>query len=87
MCLHNLLCIQAARSASVPVPVILDAGGVDAPVPPELLKFIDIFSPNESELARLTNMPTDTFEQISQAVGKCHELVSLSKTECISDKC
>lgn len=65
--------LQVAKSAGVPV--ILDAGGVDAPVPKELLNFVDIFSPNESELARLTGMPTETFEQISQATIKCHKMV------------
>lgn len=50
---------------------------MDAPVPRELFNFIDIFSPNESELGRLTGMPTDSFEQISQAVLKCHEMVSV----------
>ncbi|KAK2987319.1 hypothetical protein RJ640_006407 [Escallonia rubra] len=65
-------CQHAARSAAVPV--ILDAGGVDAPIPPELLNLVDILSPNETELARLTGMPTESFEQISQAVVKCHEL-------------
>ncbi|KAH7512750.1 hypothetical protein FEM48_Zijuj12G0123500 [Ziziphus jujuba var. spinosa] len=64
--------VTAARSAGVPV--ILDAGGVDAPIPQELLNFVDILSPNESELARLTGMPTESFEQISQAVAKCHEM-------------
>jgi ribokinase len=68
----NLQVAKAARSAGVPV--ILDAGGVDAAIPAELLKFVDILSPNESELARLTNMPTETFEQITQAVTKCHKL-------------
>ncbi|KAK4439083.1 Ribokinase [Sesamum alatum] len=68
----NIQVAKAARSAGVPV--ILDAGGVDAPIPPELLKFIDILSPNETELARLTNMPTESFEQISEAVGKCHKM-------------
>lgn len=50
---------------------------MDAPIPTELLKYVDILSPNETELARLTGMQTDSFEQISQAVVKCHELVSL----------
>ncbi|XP_075488240.1 ribokinase [Primulina tabacum] len=68
----NIQVAKAAKSAHVPV--ILDAGGVDTPIPSELLKFIDVLSPNESELARLTNMPTETIEQINQAVGKCHEL-------------
>ncbi|MFS7905622.1 putative carbohydrate kinase PfkB, ribokinase [Helianthus anomalus] len=63
---------EAARSAGVPV--ILDAGGMDAPVPIELLRHVDILSPNESELARLTRMPTETFEQISLDVAECHKL-------------
>uniref|UniRef100_A0A7N0TJL7 Ribokinase n=1 Tax=Kalanchoe fedtschenkoi TaxID=63787 RepID=A0A7N0TJL7_KALFE len=68
----NIHVAKAARSAGVPV--ILDAGGMDAPIPPELLKFVDILSPNETELARLTGMPTESFEQISQAVDKCYEM-------------
>ncbi|CAI9784299.1 unnamed protein product [Fraxinus pennsylvanica] len=63
-----------SRLRSALVPVILDAGGVDAPITIELLSFVDILSPTETELARLTNMPTGTFEQISQAVGKCHKM-------------
>ncbi|MBA0681074.1 hypothetical protein Goari_012732 [Gossypium aridum] len=63
---------QAAKGAGVTV--IMDAGGMDAPMPQELLKFVDIFSPNESELRRLTGMPTDNFEQISQAAAKCHKM-------------
>ncbi|XP_072967053.1 ribokinase [Typha angustifolia] len=68
----NTQVAQAAKSAGVPV--ILDAGGVDSPIPKELLIHVDIFSPNETELARLTALPTDTFEQISQAAAKCHEM-------------
>lgn len=65
--------IQFAKEAKgAGVPVILDAGGMDAPLPPKLLSFVDIFSPNESELSRLTGMPTETFRQISQAVEKCY---------------
>lgn len=56
--------------------MILDAGGVDSPVPQELLSSVDIFSPNETELGRLTGLPTESFEQISQAVLKFHEKVS-----------
>ncbi|XP_030525183.2 ribokinase isoform X1 [Rhodamnia argentea] len=63
---------KAARSAGVPV--ILDAGGMDTPIPRELLSSVDIFSPNETELARLTAMPTESFEQICQAVAKFHEM-------------
>lgn len=67
---------QAARSAGVPV--ILDAGGMDAPLPGELLEFVDILSPNESELSRLTGMPTETFQQVGEAVTKCYEMVRVS---------
>lgn len=49
---------------------------MDSPIPPELVAVVDILSPNETELARLTNMPTEDFEQIRQAVGKCHKMVS-----------
>lgn len=49
---------------------------MDAPFPQELLHLIDIFSPNESELSRLTGIPTESFEQITQAVLKCHKMVS-----------
>ncbi|KAL6959074.1 ribokinase [Sarracenia purpurea var. burkii] len=61
------------------VPVILDAGGVDAPIPLELLNLVDILCPNESELARLTGMPTESFEQITHAVKKCHEMVGAAE--------
>ncbi|XP_027342749.1 uncharacterized protein LOC113855339 [Abrus precatorius] len=67
----NVQVAKAARSAGVPV--ILDAGGMDAPIPPELLNFVDILSPNETELGRLTGMPTESFEEITQAVVKCHK--------------
>ncbi|XAR56412.1 Ribokinase [Bertholletia excelsa] len=68
----NIQVAKAARNAGVPV--ILDAGGVDAPIPQEMLILTDILSPNESELARLTGMPTENIEQISNAVRKCHEM-------------
>ncbi|GAB4849280.1 hypothetical protein Ancab_004080 [Ancistrocladus abbreviatus] len=62
----NIQVAKAAKGAGVPI--ILDAGGMDAPIPKELLRSVDILSPNESELSRLTGMLTETFEQISQAV-------------------
>lgn len=57
--------------------MVLDAGGVDLPIPSQLAAVVDILSPNETELARLTNMPTENFEEISQAARKCHEMVIL----------
>ncbi|KAL6205930.1 hypothetical protein ACLB2K_023182 [Fragaria x ananassa] len=68
----NIQVAKAAKSAGVPV--ILDAGGMDAPISQELLNYVDIFSPNETELGRLTGMPTESFEHISKAVAKCHKM-------------
>ncbi|CAI0440772.1 unnamed protein product [Linum tenue] len=68
----NIQVAQAAKDAGVSV--ILDAGGMDTPIPTELLKSVDIFSPNETELARITGMPTESFEQIEEAVKKCHKM-------------
>lgn len=68
----NLQVAKAVKKAGVPV--ILDVGGMDTPIPNELFDSIDILSPNETELSRLTGMPTESFEQISQAVAKCHKL-------------
>ncbi|CAN8304931.1 unnamed protein product [Cochlearia groenlandica] len=68
----NIQVAKAVKEAGIPV--ILDVGGMDTPIPDELLDSIDILSPNETELSRLTGMPTETFEQISEAVTKCHKL-------------
>ncbi|CAN7098699.1 unnamed protein product [Brassica rapa subsp. narinosa] len=68
----NVQVAKAVKKAGVPV--ILDVGGMDTPIPSELYDSVDILSPNETELSRLTGMPTETFEQISQAVAKCHKL-------------
>tara|TARA_B110000977_G_scaffold97815_1_gene128751 strand:- start:3201 stop:5339 length:2139 start_codon:yes stop_codon:yes gene_type:complete len=40
--------------------VLLDAGGVDNPIPADLLHAVDYVMPNESELVRQTGMPADT---------------------------
>ena len=58
----------AAAAAAAGVPIVLDAGGVDTPVPPKLLAEVDYLCPNESELSRLTGgMPTDTDEDVVAA--------------------
>ena len=43
----------AAAAVAARVPVLLDAGGVDAPPPDALLSLVHTLSPNETELARL----------------------------------
>lgn len=68
----NLEVAKIARSANVPV--ILDAGGMEGPIPENLLKCIDIFSPNETELERLTGASTNTIDQVIEAAAKCHEM-------------
>ncbi|GLJ06086.1 hypothetical protein SUGI_0031560 [Cryptomeria japonica] len=67
----NIEVAKIAKSANVPV--ILDAGGMDDPIPDDLLKSITILSPNETELLRLTGMPTDTVDQVVEAATKFHE--------------
>ncbi|KAH8970677.1 hypothetical protein BDL97_02G101200 [Sphagnum fallax] len=62
------MCLQIARSANLPV--ILDAGGTGIPIPQELLKCVKILTPNESEVAQLTGMPRNTWEQTIKATAK-----------------
>ncbi|KAL6771884.1 hypothetical protein ACKKBG_A28150 [Auxenochlorella protothecoides x Auxenochlorella symbiontica] len=59
--------IFAKIAASAGVPVILDAGGVTQPIQVDLLSNVSLVSPNETELARLTNMPTKTMAQVQAA--------------------
>ncbi|KAF9608574.1 hypothetical protein IFM89_010006 [Coptis chinensis] len=54
----------------------MDAGGMEGEIPVQLLCFVDILSPNETELERLIGMTTRSFSEISQAVLKCHEMNS-----------
>ena len=57
----------AAASSAAGAIVLLDAGGVDAPIPASLIAAVDYLCPNESELARLTWMPVDTVEDATVA--------------------
>ena len=60
--------MQAAQIAkSAGVPVLLDAGGVEGPISPELLACLAVLSPNETELSRLTGLPTETLAQVQVA--------------------
>lgn len=76
-----LLKLQAAKGAGVPV--LMDVGGVAAPIPQELMSSIDILSPNESELSRFTGLSTNSFDEVSQAALKCHKMVSFL-SPCVS---
>ena len=83
----NLAAARIARSSGVPV--ILDAGGEATPVPPELLVGLHTFSPNESELARLTGLPIGTLAEVETAArtfhrqGVHHVLVKLGARGCL----
>jgi ribokinase len=62
--------LAAARAAhAAGVPVILDAGGDETPLGDELLSCVSILSPNETELARLTALPTAGEEQVLVAAA------------------
>ena len=47
--------------------MVLDAGGQEGEISEDLLSSIAVISPNETELMRMTGMPTDDEEQITAA--------------------
>lgn len=63
----------AKLGSSAGVTVVLDCGGADADVDPDLLKHLTIISPNESELANLTGMPTENEDEVLAAARKVQE--------------
>lgn len=69
--------IFAKLASSARVPVILDTGGADRPLAHDLLTNVSILSPNETELQRLTGMPTRTEKQcIAAAENLVHQGVN-----------
>jgi len=83
----NLAIATTARAAGVPV--VLDCGGDDTPLPASLLPLLDVVSPNESELARLSGLPTTDDHQVLaaaralQARGIGTVLVKLGSRGCL----
>ena len=62
----NLAAAAAATAAGVPI--VLDAGGADTPLPAALITAADYLCPNESELARLTGgAPTHSSDAVVNA--------------------
>jgi len=57
----------AAVAQAAGVPVVLDAGGADAPLDPAWLAQVAVLSPNETELARLTGLDTSTDAAVQRA--------------------
>ena len=60
-------CVQMAAAAGVPI--VLDAGGMDAPLTDALLQHITTLSPNETELQRLTGQQADSEAQVVAAAA------------------
>lgn len=60
----NAAVIAAAKKLNLTV--VQDVGGEDRPIDDDLLKMIDYLCPNESELARLTGLPTGTQEEVCE---------------------
>jgi len=75
--------ILAAVAHEAGVPVVYDVGGADRPMPDALLKLITYICPNETELKRLTSMPTGSRAEVIaaakslQARGAANVLVTL----------
>mmetsp|Transcript_9701 Transcript_9701/g.24880 ORF Transcript_9701/g.24880 Transcript_9701/m.24880 type:complete len:681 (-) Transcript_9701:510-2552(-) len=61
----NMAIVKAANAQGVPV--LQDAGGEDRPISDELLSMITYLSPNLTELARLTGLPTSTDDEVLEA--------------------
>jgi len=63
----DLVATRVATAAGVPV--ILDAGGSDAPIPDELLASVDCLSPNLGELAALSGIPAHEPDAVARGVS------------------
>lgn len=57
----------AAAARALSVPVLQDAGGEDRPISDALLRLLDFLAPNESELGRLTGLPTGSEAEVVAA--------------------
>jgi hypothetical protein len=67
-------CRRCKVAAAAGVPVLLDAGGVDAPLSDALLRCLTLISPNETELQRLTGgQPAETVAQVVSAAGQLQQ--------------
>ena len=62
------------QASQAGVPVYMDVGGEDSPLAPAIFPHIFLLSPNETELARVSGLPTDTNDQIIVACKKLQKL-------------
>ncbi len=66
--------IEASKMAkSLNIQTVLDVGGEDTPLSMELIKNLDIISPNETELERITGKMA-SFEDDKELLGVLEEL-------------
>lgn len=66
----NLAAARLARRSGAQV--VLDAGGDASDLAPELLAAVDVFSPNQTELSRVSGFPID---DIDQAIGAAESIL------------
>jgi ribokinase len=67
----NLQVAQMCKEAGVDV--ILDAGGAEGPLGEDLLSCLSLLSPNETELARMTEMEINSLEDVLAACKKLRQ--------------
>jgi len=63
----------AAAAVKAKIPVVLDVGGEESQISKKLLELIDYLAPNESELQRLSGLPTSTHEEVVAAASSMIE--------------
>jgi ribokinase len=63
----------AAAAVKKKIPVVLDVGGEESQISNELLQNIEYLAPNESELQRLSGLPTSTHEEVVAAASSLIE--------------
>ncbi|CAI5470941.1 unnamed protein product [Closterium sp. Yama58-4] len=57
----------AELAGAAGVPVVLDMGGMDGPVPDAMVRRVAVMSPNETELSRLTGLPVSSIPDAERA--------------------
>jgi ribokinase len=55
------------------VPVFLDLGGADEPLPAALLSHLTFLTANETELSRISGLPTESNEQVRAAAASLQQ--------------
>ncbi|CAI5961518.1 unnamed protein product [Closterium sp. NIES-65] len=57
----------AELAGAAGVPVVLDMGGMDGPLPDAMVRRVAVMSPNETELSRLTGLPVSSIPDAERA--------------------